>query len=150
MTTQPWQIISWEPLPTSLETFRDMSRAMRNLGIAVHSRGPDGLCTGQVAWGMDAKAGPAGIAWDWAEVRAGVLAMADPMTILSNIVLLSPDTEQLVWSERLLKMHEAIHRFTWQSPVSRFCAGIPGRPDVKRTSGHLAHRPNKAPMPATR
>jgi hypothetical protein len=57
-----------------------------------------------------------GLAWDWCEVRH-VIALADPMTVLSNVQLTADDGQRLPRSQELLYLNNAIHELCWQDEV---------------------------------
>jgi hypothetical protein len=58
-----------------------------------------------------------GIAWDWAEVRRRVVVIADPMQIITNLVLLDDSGNALTYQSSLLQVHNVIHQLEWQFRV---------------------------------
>lgn len=74
----------------------------------------DGLLHGQVVWGTTTRDGMIGFAWDWMEVKEFVVAIADPMLIVSNLRLVDGDGASVPESERILCMNNAIHALGWQ------------------------------------
>ncbi len=124
MSIQPWRVVTWSPVVATLDSFCQAVPHMRQLAMTVHPGSEDGLSCGQVLWGTDAANDAIGIAWDWAEVNHGVVAMVDPMTLASNVVLVASDDSRLVSEEQLLEMHWAIHRFDWQTEIATRISGL--------------------------
>jgi hypothetical protein len=56
-----------------------------------------------------------GIAWDWAEVRGSAVALADPMQVLSNMVIVDHVGAVMERSKALLHLNSVIHHVQWQS-----------------------------------
>jgi hypothetical protein len=56
-----------------------------------------------------------GIAWDWAEVRASVVAVADPMQVLSNMILVDDVGAVMTRSKAVLHLNSVIHFVEWQA-----------------------------------
>ncbi|MDQ2736026.1 MAG: hypothetical protein M3Y55_13795, partial [Pseudomonadota bacterium] len=54
-------------------------------------------------------------AWDWREVRPGVVALSDPMTVLSNIVLLGEEGRPVDSFKRILHLNNVIFSLPWQA-----------------------------------
>ena len=79
--------------------------------------GDDDLHAGQVVWEAQLSEGEAGISWEWAEIRSGLVVMSDPMTIVSNLVLLDLGNECLGQRQQLLSIHRAIHGCKWEASV---------------------------------
>jgi hypothetical protein len=59
------------------------------------------------------------LAWDWAEVRKDVVALCDPMNVLSNVRLVDDEGAPLGAAERVLHLNSAIHELDWQPHVMR-------------------------------
>ncbi len=72
---------------------------------------------GQVVWGIGSADSLAGIAWDWREVQANVVAICDPMAVQSNLELVDEDDQSLAGSQQLLHLNRVIHSLPWQDHV---------------------------------
>ena len=72
---------------------------------------------GQALWGGCIKGRHVGIAWDWAEVTSSVVAMSDPMKVLTNLVLTDDDGCILDDGATVLQLNGAIHELPWQDVV---------------------------------
>lgn len=115
MPIPAWQVIAWDQVVTTVDEFDKTIRKLRHLATAVHTdEGSSGLKHGQVLWGAEADGQMIGLAWDWAEVREDVIAMSDPMRVLSNLQLVTHDGKRLHESARLLHLNSVIHELHWQ------------------------------------
>ncbi|MBI5718323.1 MAG: DUF4902 domain-containing protein [Burkholderiales bacterium] len=121
MTIPAWQLISWKPVLTTLPEFRRALIQMRPLGDAAADGPPSeprlGPRQGQALWAMTLQGLPLGLAWDWAEVRDDVVALCDPMNVLSNVRLVDDEGAPLGDAERMLHLNSAIHDLDWQAHV---------------------------------
>lgn len=74
---------------------------------------------GQTVWGGNAIDGEAGVAWDWVQISRGVVAMADPMSVVSNLRLIGEHGEVLTALESVCYLNELVRQLPWQSEVDR-------------------------------
>ncbi|MBL8286640.1 MAG: hypothetical protein JNL85_01530 [Rubrivivax sp.] len=133
MTIPAWQLIAWKPVLATLPEFRRALAQMRPLGgpAAGDGDGSDGLRAGaavrqgQSLWAAAHRGEPLGLAWDWAEVCDSVVALSDPMKVLSNVRLLGDDGLPLGEAEHIVHLNSAVHELDWQphamGRVGRFC-----------------------------
>ena len=82
-------------------------------------------CTGQTLWGDATAQQSAGVAWDWVEVQEGVVAMADPLGVVSNLKLLDDRGEALTQIQVAVKLQQLDHALPWQSEVTRALQPVP-------------------------
>lgn len=75
--------------------------------------------SGQTLWGESSPEHPAGVAWDWVEVQEGVVAMADPLAVVTNLKLLDARGEALSAFELAVRLNGLVHALPWQSEVQR-------------------------------
>ena len=93
---------------------------LTHLGTRVLSFGDDPcLCTGQTLWGDENEARAAGVAWDWVRLQPGVVAMCDPLGLVTNLKLLDDDGEALSHLQAALRLHQLVHALPWQNEVQR-------------------------------
>ena len=117
MSTPAWRVFSWKPVSVTPRQWMHSVRSMRHVSSSLELDDElDGLRHGQVVWATDVGDVPLGIAWEWREVKAGVVALADPMTVISNVELLSNDGERMLPSERILTLNAAVYRLPWLNP----------------------------------
>jgi len=75
-----WAVFAW---PTVLwQAPRPEPLRFLHLGTRVTHCG-DPVCSGQTLWGDADGQHAAGLAWDWIELARGVVAMADPMAVIT-------------------------------------------------------------------
>ena len=78
-------------------------------------------CTraGELRISRNASSGEAGLAWDWVEVAEGVVAMADPMSLTTNLQLVTSDGQVLPAIAATLHFNQFVRRLPWQDEVTR-------------------------------
>jgi hypothetical protein len=76
-------------------------------------------CSGQTLWGDANDQQSAGVAWDWIELQRGVVAMADPMGLVTNLKLLDDRGEALSSAQAAVQLHQMVYALPWQSEVQR-------------------------------
>ena len=58
-------------------------------------------------------------AWDWVLITRGVVAMADPMSVISNLRLVGDQGEVLTAQQSARFLNEIVRALPWQSEVQR-------------------------------
>ena len=112
-----WQIRSMSDVKVDIATWRESMASLCHLGTTSRL-GDDGRRCGQAVWGLKIDgAGAIGIAWDWEEVRAGVVAMSDPMTVSSNASFIDDSGSPVDDFKRILHLNNAIFSLPWQAAV---------------------------------
>ena len=111
-----WPPILWQAIGTPLLSFG-------HLGTRVLTSGSgDDPCTGQTLWGGTSAGGSAGVAWDWVQLQRGVVAMADPMGLITNLQLVDEHGDALPAIAATLHLNEIVHALPWQDEVQRALA----------------------------
>ena len=119
MAIPSWHIVTWPKVVTGVSDWRSMAHRFRHLGTSVEiDDHMPGLHRGQAVWGLDVDGRRVGVAWEWREVRANVVAMDDPMVVLANVELHDGAGLCLPDGQRLLALHALIHELPWQDEVS--------------------------------
>jgi hypothetical protein len=59
------------------------------------------------------------MAWDWVEVARGVVAMVDPMRVMTNMQLVNIDGDVLAASEAALHFNQFVRRLPWHEELRR-------------------------------
>ncbi len=136
MGLQSWMIKSWpiiDCLPLAVDgewpAFLHMSTQVRQ------ARRGSGPCAGSTVWvgsvaGAAADAGAAGyagLAWDWVEMRPGVMLLADPNSIISNLRVVDARKAPLDSLSALVFLNTLVHRLHWQEPVCDVLAAAQGQ-----------------------
>jgi hypothetical protein len=81
--------------------------------------GKDDPVCGQTVWRTDAADGEAGVAWDWVMLSDDVVAMADPMCVVTNLRLLGERGEVLTSWEAARHLSKIVYGLPWQGVVQR-------------------------------
>lgn len=116
--TTPWSIRAWPPI--LWQAGRESQLHFHHLSTRVTMPGDRKSRTaGQTIWGGHSAAGEAGVAWDWVQVCGEVVAMADPMCVVTNLRLVGEEGEVLTALESARFLNEIVHALPWQTEVQR-------------------------------
>ena len=122
LAVMPWSLRAWPPLlwqaagspPTE---FHHLSTRVNANHGGLHSR-----VAGQTIWAGTIDGSDAGMAWDWVEICTGVVAMADPMSVITNLRIVGDGGEVLTAAEAALYLNGIVHALPWQDAVGRALA----------------------------
>jgi hypothetical protein len=116
--TPAWIVCAW---PTILwQASRAPQLHLTHLGTRVLSFGDqDNPCTGQTLWGDENEVRAAGVAWDWVRIQPGVVAMSDPLGLVTNLKLLDDQGEALTNMAAAVRLHQLVYALPWQNEVQR-------------------------------
>ncbi|CAD5373395.1 conserved hypothetical protein [Rubrivivax sp. A210] len=78
-----------------------------------------GTAAGQTIWAATSAEGEAGMAWDWIQICRGVVAMADPLAVVTNLRLVGAEGAVLSAQEAALFLNELVSALPWQQEVHR-------------------------------
>ena len=116
--TTPWSIRAWPPI--LWQAGRESQLRLQHLGTRVTPPGDRSSRTaGQTLWGGLSEEGEAGVAWDWVQIAGDVVAMADPMSVVTNLRLVGHEGEVLTALESARFLNEIVHALPWQTEVQR-------------------------------
>jgi hypothetical protein len=91
-----------------------------HLGTRVTTAGERGVPkAGQTVWSEQLDEGEVGLAWDWIEIADGVVAMANPLCVLTNLRLVGEHGELLAARESALHLSRLVCQLPWQDEVCR-------------------------------
>lgn len=122
-TLGAWPEVLWQP-------DRDLSPHLVHLATHVAPRiTRNWPHMGQTAWVAKTEDGTAGLSWDWVEIAVGIVAIADPMSITTNLRLLGPDGEVLTAHAMAPHLNRLVHALSWQPEVLRAMAQLKTRTD---------------------
>ena len=62
------------------------------------------------------------MAWDWVQIAKGVVAIADPMSLITNVRLIGDAGEVLTAQQSALFLNELVRELPWQVEVQRALA----------------------------
>ena len=113
----PWSLYSWPAVFWQADRPRAVSFV--HVGTRITRCGPREPLGGQTLWCECSPRPEAGLLWDWIEVREGVVAMADPMGVLTNLRLVGEDGAVLTSQEAALHLGCLVRELPWQDEVWR-------------------------------
>lgn len=118
IASRPWALNSWPPVFWQANLKRRPHFVHLSTRVT-STRGGYEPCSGSTVWGGFSKGGEAGLAWDWVEVAEGVVAMADPMSLTTNLQLVTSDGQVLPSIAAALHFNQFVRRLPWQDEVTR-------------------------------
>lgn len=111
-------MVSWPPILWQATSATQLH--LVHFGTRVLSHGEsDGQCCGHTVWGTNAPGGPAGMAWDWVQIPEGVVALADPLALITNLWLLDGYGQVLTPTQAAPHLNGIVHALPWQAEVQR-------------------------------
>ena len=125
----PWTLRAWPPLLWQVN--KQIPLHMRHLRTQITNPGELMFRNmGQTFWAWHTDDGDVGMAWDWVQLGRGVLAMADPMAVVTNLRLVGDEGTVLTPWESAPHFNHIVHSLPWQHEVERLLgspAQAPGR-----------------------
>jgi len=116
--TPAWIVYAWPPVLWQADAASRLQ--LVHLGTRVLHYGDDAChCSGQTLWGEASNDRSAGVAWDWIEIEEGIVAIADPLGLVTNLKLLDSRGEALSAFEVAVHLNGLVHALPWQSEVQR-------------------------------
>lgn len=116
--TPAWIVYAWAPVLWQASSAPQLQ--LVHLGTRVLNFGDEAShSSGQTLWGDDSETRAAGVAWDWVELPQGVVAMSDPLGMVTNLRLLDAHGAVLNQTQVALHLHPLVHALPWQSEVKR-------------------------------
>lgn len=70
-------------------------------------------------WGSDLETGAAAVAWDWVRLCPGVVALADPLGLITNLHLVDDRGDPLPSLQAALHLNQLVRALPWQTEVQR-------------------------------
>lgn len=131
-----WTLLSWEQ---TLWQSPWPDPPLRHLETSVTpGEVRPGCKQGMTLWACETPRGPAGLGWEWIEVRPRVLALADPMHMISNLRLVDDEGVPIPESKRVLVLNSLVHALPWQAIVRRAIRDAQATPTQRGASVVLA------------
>ena len=118
LSVMPWSLRAWPPI---LWQARERAAAdFHHLGTSVMSGSAGGTrVAGQTIWAGTICGCEAGMAWDWVEIAQGIVAMADPMSVITNLRIVGDEGEVLTAAQAARFLNVIVHALPWQDEVER-------------------------------
>jgi hypothetical protein len=118
-TTLPaWSVYAWPALVYRARHTTDWR--LTHLSTCILNPGDDVQpCSGQTLWGSGDETGAAALAWDWVRLCPGVVALADPLGLVTNLHLVDEAGAPLPSLQAALHLNELVRALPWQHEVQR-------------------------------
>ena len=113
-----WSLRAWPPLLWQAGDPTRMRFHHLDTRVTFNTEAPR-VPAGQTVWAASAADGEAGMAWDWIQIAQGVVAIADPMSVVTNVRLVSESGGVLTAHQAACFLNELVHRLPWQAEVQR-------------------------------
>ncbi len=113
-----WSIRAWSPLLWQAEGAARLQFDHLDTQIFPVA-GEDARVCGQTVWRTGAPEGEAGVAWDWVMLSDDVIAMADPMCVVTNLRLVGDRGEVLTSWQAARHLSRIVYGLPWQGEVQR-------------------------------
>ena len=117
-----WPIIEWK-LPREMATWPALVHA--NTTTREMTPGPVGRRCGETVWIGVVDGKSIGAAWEWVELRPGVVMISDPNTIITNIRFMDEDDAYQEFLPAVVSINRMAHVLPWQSTVAALLAAAP-------------------------
>lgn len=114
-TIAPWTLRAWPPLLWQVNCTDQLHFV--HLGTRVLRVSEE--TAGQTFWIGPVDEGQAGMAWDWVRLDGGVVAMADPMAVITNLRLVDAEGHVLTSWQAALHLNTLVRGLPWQNEVCR-------------------------------
>jgi hypothetical protein len=113
-----WSIRAWPPLLCQANGADHLHFDHVDTQV-FHAPAADEPPCGQTVWRTASPQGKAGVAWDWVMLSRDVVAMADPMCVVTNLRLLGERGEVLTSWEAARHLSRIVYGLPWQGEVQR-------------------------------
>jgi hypothetical protein len=117
MQISAWTLASWPAVEWYIPKQRARWPRFGHGDTTVSSDGASRLARGTALWLAQVNRQSVGLAWDWVEVGRGVVAMADPNGIYSNLRLLRDEDHFESELSSCLSLARLVHSLPWQETV---------------------------------
>lgn len=118
MMLRPWSLRSWPPL--FWQAGAGAPAGLHHVGTQVTlAELPFRRHTGQTVWVGSLSGREIGMAWDWIEIARGVIAMADPMSVITNLRVVADEGHVLTSAEASMFLNDLVQQLPWQDEVGR-------------------------------
>jgi hypothetical protein len=117
-----WSIRAWSPVLWQAEGAARLQFDHLDTQI-FPAAGEDARVCGQTLWRTEAADAEAGVAWDWVMLSDEVVAMADPMSVVTNLRLVGERGEVLTSWEAARHLSRIVYGLPWQGEVQRAVRG---------------------------
>lgn len=121
LAVMPWTLRAWPPI--LWQVTESGPAEFHHLSTHVMAgNGGRNRVAGQTIWAGRFDGAEAGVAWDWVEISNGIVAMADPLSVVTNLRIVGDEGEVLTAMEAARFLNSIVHALPWQDEVGRALA----------------------------
>ncbi len=133
MSVQAWMVKAWPMVEWYLPDATDRWPALWHVQTQVRD-GSDrpGRRFGDTVWIGVVNGKSVGLAWDWVELRPGVVMMADPNSVITNLRFLTPQRHYQEHAVAMVSLNRLTHHLPWQDTVVAVLAAETQRIETAR------------------
>jgi hypothetical protein len=121
LAIMPWTLRAWPPLLWQVGELAPAEFHHLSTHV-VSAAGQRQRVAGQTIWAGTVSGCDAGMAWDWVEIADGIVAMADPMSVVTNLRIVGDEGEVLTAQEAARFLNGLVNALPWQDEVGRALA----------------------------
>lgn len=115
----PWALRAWPPLLWQVGDQAPVEFHHLSTRVMSGAAGHRSRVAGQTIWAGRLDGIEAGVAWDWVEIADGIVAMADPLSVVTNLRIVGNEGEVLTALESARFLNNIVHALPWQDEVGR-------------------------------
>jgi hypothetical protein len=123
-----WPLVAWR-LPESSNEWPQFSHA----NTTIRDSDEDGevaTSRGETVWVATVGKHSVALAWEWAQLRQGIVMLADPNSILSNIRFLDKELHYQEGLVAILCLNRLTHELPWQPTVAAMVMATQEHPEI--------------------
>lgn len=118
LNTHAWSLSGWPELLWQADRLMEMPIRLRHLYTRVAANAtPWNESTGHTLWAGRTGPGDVGMVWDWIALPRGVVALADPMSVVSNLRWVDAQGQPLPAGQAAVFTNRLVHSLPWQEQV---------------------------------
>lgn len=135
----PWAVASWPEVEYYLPKHRSCWPQFRQGGVSFECQPEGSPQTGSSVWVAELAGKHVGLAWDWMEIRPGVVALVDPNGIISNLRFLRDEDHFESPATTCVAVTRMVCALPWQAGVRSelLAARSTSRPSRKSDAGSV-------------
>lgn len=120
--TPAWIVYAWPRVFCQAQRARRLRLCHQSTRVLVLGYGAK-PSMGQTLWSASSDEGEAGVAWDWVQLPVGLVAMVDPLALVSNLQFVNREGQVLPSMESVRHLNAMVHSLPWQNEVQRAIEG---------------------------
>lgn len=136
-----WASLEWY-LPPDAESFP----AFHHVSTQVRDDGSiSGFQSGDTVWVAQHDQWCAGLAWEWSEVKTGIVMLTDPNSIITNLEFVDNEGNPVLGLLKTIAVNRLVHALPWQAAVCGAMQPHLPRPELAAVAAAV-HMPQSESM----